>query len=257
MSQERLPVVFFGHGSPMNALGGRYAETWATMGQALSRPNAVLMVSAHWYVEGVAVTAMEAPRTIHDFYGFPEELYKVSYPAPGDQALAVRTAGLIAPEPVDFDLEWGLDHGAWSVLMHVWPDADVPVVQLSIDSRRAPEFHFEIGKRLRPLRDEGVMIAGSGDVVHNLRAARPGAPALDWAVRFDEFVHRMLEDGPRDSLIDYPALGDDAALSVPTPDHYLPLLYVLGASDPDEPVQFFNDEIDLGAISMMSAVIGE
>ncbi len=256
MSEQRLPVVFFGHGSPMNALGGRYAEVWAKMGESLPKPSAILMVSAHWYVEGVAVTAMETPRTIHDFYGFPDELYKIAYPAPGEPALAVRAAGLIAPEPVAFDLEWGLDHGTWSVLTHLYPEADVPVVQLSIDSRRAPAFHFEIGRRLQPLRDEGVLIAGSGDVVHNLRATRVGALAHDWAVRFDDFVRRTLENGPREALIDYLALGEDAALSVPTPEHYLPLLYVLGAADADEPVHFYNDEIDLGAISMMSAVIG-
>lgn len=256
MSEQRLPVVFFGHGSPMNALGGCYAEVWAKMGESLPKPSAILMVSAHWYVEGVAVTAMETPRTIHDFYSFPDELYKISYPAPGEPALAVRAAGLIAPEPVAFDLEWGLDHGTWSVLTHLYPEADVPVVQLSIDSRRAPAFHFEIGRRLQPLRDEGVLIAGSGDVVHNLRATRVGALAHDWAVRFDDFVRRTLENGPREALIDYLALGEDAALSVPTPEHYLPLLYVLGAADADEPVHFYNDEIDLGAISMMSAVIG-
>ena len=210
MSEQRLPVVFFGHGSPMNALGGCYAEVWAKMGESLPKPSAILMVSAHWYVEGVAVTAMETPRTIHDFYSFPDELYKISYPAPGEPALAVRAAGLIAPEPVAFDLEWGLDHGTWSVLTHLYPEADVPVVQLSIDSRRAPAFHFEIGRRLQPLRDEGVLIAGSGDVVHNLRATRVGALAHDWAVRFDDFVRRTLENGPREALIDY--LADAGAL---------------------------------------------
>jgi 4,5-DOPA dioxygenase extradiol len=255
---RRLPVAFFGHGSPMNALGGRYADAWAKIGQILPRPRAVLMVSAHWYTTGVAVTAMPAPRTIHDFNGFPESLYAVDYPAPGDPALAVRAAGLIAPEPVAFDLEWGLDHGAWSVLMHAFPKADIPVVQLSIDRTRPPAFHFELGKRLRPLRDEGVLIAGSGDVVHNLRASTiaGGVPPIGWALRFDDFVRRTLESGPRETLIDYPALGDDAILAIPTPEHFLPLLYVLGAADDDEPAQVFSDEIDLGAISMMSAVIG-
>lgn len=256
MSDERLPVVFFGHGSPMNALGGRYAETWAAMGMAIPKPRAILMVSAHWFVEDVAVTAMERPRTIHDFNGFPDELYQIGYPAPGDPALAVRASGLIAPEPVTFDQDWGLDHGTWSVLMHAYPAADIPVVQLSIDRTRPPEFHFDLGRRLSPLRDEGVLIAGSGDVVHNLRAATGGCAPFDWAERFEAVVRRGLEDGPRETLINYPALGEDAMLSVPTPEHFLPLLYVLGASEADEPVRFYNDEIDLGAVSMMSAVIG-
>ncbi|HEY1414275.1 MAG TPA: 4,5-DOPA dioxygenase extradiol [Caulobacteraceae bacterium] len=257
MSAERLPIVFFGHGSPMNALGGRYAETWAAMAEAMPRPRSILMISAHWFVEGVAVTAMEAPKTIHDFGGFPDELYRIRYPAPGDLALAVRVSGLIAPEPVAFDQDWGLDHGTWSVLMHAYPGADIPVVQLSIDRTRPPDFHFEIGRRLKPLRDEGVLIAGSGDVVHNLGAAsRDGAPPHDWAERFDALVRHSLEAGPREALVDYPALGEDAMLSIPTPEHYLPMLYVLGASEADEPVRVYNDEIDLAAVSMMSAVIG-
>jgi 4,5-DOPA dioxygenase extradiol len=259
MSEGRLPVVFLGHGSPMNALGGRFAETWAQMGRDLPRPKAILIISAHWYIEAVAVTVMAAPRTIHDFHGFPEDLYRIQYSAPGDPRLALRVAGLIAPEPASSDQEWGLDHGTWSVLMHVYPDADIPVVQLSIDRTRPLAFHYDIGKRLKPLRDEGVLIAGSGDVVHNLRASRIGGgmPPHDWAVRFNDSVRRTLETGPRESLIGYPGLGEDAALSIPTPEHYLPLLYVLGASDDDEPARFYNDEIDLGAISMLSAVIGQ
>ena len=257
MSDERLPVVFFGHGSPMNALGGRYAETWALMGEAGPRPRAILMISAHWFIDEVAVTAMEAPRTIHDFNTFPDELYRITYPAPGDPALAVRASGLIAPGPVAFDHDWGLDHGTWSVLMHVYPAADIPVVQFSIDRTRPPEFHFELGQRLKPLRDEGVLIAGSGDVVHNLRAAKSGAAdPYDWAERFASLVRQSLKSGPREPLVDYPALGEDAMLSIPTPEHYLPLLYVLGASEADEPIVLYNDEIDLAAISMMSAVIG-
>src|SRR5579863_8653451 len=222
MSVARLPVIFFGHGSPMNALGGRYADVWRAMGAASPKPRAILMISAHWYVDGSAVTAMAAPRTIHDFSGFPEDLYRIRYPAPGDRALAARVAELIAPEPVAFDEDWGLDHGTWSVLIHVYPKADIPVVQLSIDRRQPPSFHYDIGRRLAPLRDEGVLIAGSGDVVHNLRAARLGGGVTphDWAVRFDNFVCRTLEHGPRETLVDYPALGQDAMLSIPTPDHY-------------------------------------
>lgn len=250
--------MFLGHGSPMNALGGRYADVWRAMGRALPRPRAVLMVSAHWYVEGLAVTAMPRPRTIHDFYGFPEALYGLSYPAPGDPELAARVGRLLAPLDVAMDLEWGLDHGAWSVLTHVFPDAETPVVQLSIDRTQPPAFHFDIGRRLSALRDDGVLIAGSGDIVHNLRASRlaEGVPPHPWAVRFSAQARAMLERGEWRRLIDYSALGEEAALSVPTPDHYLPLLYVLGASEPGEEITFHNDEVELGAVSMTSFVVG-
>jgi 4,5-DOPA dioxygenase extradiol len=254
----RQPVVFLGHGSPMNALGGPYAEGWRRLGEQLEKPKAVLVVSAHWYIEGIAVTAMPRPRTIHDFGGFPAPLYEVQYPAPGHPALAGRVAELLAPLPVSLDQEWGLDHGAWSVLMHVFPDADVPVLQLSIDERQPPRFHYDLGARLRPLRDEGVLVAGSGDVVHNLRAARLTAETqpYDWAARFETLTREALEAGRWGDLIDYPALGDDAHLSIPTPEHYLPLLYVLGAAEPGERVDLFNDAIELGSISMLSVVIG-
>jgi 4,5-DOPA dioxygenase extradiol len=254
----RLPAIFFGHGSPMEALGGRFADAWRRLGASLPRPRAVLMVSAHWYIGEVAVTAMERPRTIHDFGGFPEALYQVSYPAPGDAWLVDRTIAALAPTPVRRDQAWGLDHGTWSVLRHVWPHADVPVVQLSIDRTQPPQFHFELGRRLRALRDEGVLVAGSGDVVHNLPAAirRPDAPAYDWAVRFNDEVRRIIAGGDRDSLIDYAALGPDALASAPTPDHYLPLLYVLGAAHEGEPADFFTDEIELGSISMMGVTFG-
>jgi 4,5-DOPA dioxygenase extradiol len=254
----RQPVVFLGHGSPMNALGGPYAEGWRALGERLAKPKAVLMISAHWYIEGVAVTAMARPRTIHDFGGFPAPLYEIQYPAPGDPALAQRVAGLLAPLPVSLDHEWGLDHGAWSVLMHVFPRADVPVLQLAIDERQPPRFHHDLGARLAPLRDEGVLIVGSGDVVHNLRAARlaAGAKPYDWATRFETFVREAIAAGRFESLIDYATLGEDARLSIPTPEHYLPLLYVLGAAEQGETTAFLNQGVDLGAISMLSAVIG-
>jgi 4,5-DOPA dioxygenase extradiol len=243
----------------MNGLGGRYADAWRELGASLPRPKAVLMVSAHWYVNQTAVTAMERPRTIHDFGGFPAPLYDLVYPAPGDPALAARVAEILSPLPVVEDHDWGLDHGAWSVLLHIWPKADVPVVQLSIDRTRPPSFHYEAGRRLRGLRDEGVLIAGSGDVVHNLRAVNftEGAAPYDWATRFDALVRGRIRDGDRESLIDYPFLGEDAQRSIPTPDHYLPLLYVLGAAYDDEPVAFFNDEIDLASVSMLGVVFGE
>jgi 4,5-DOPA dioxygenase extradiol len=255
---SRLPTIFFGHGSPMETLGGRYAETWRQLGATLPRPKAVLMVSAHWYTRGTAVTSMAVPRTIHDFQGFPEELHRVTYPAPGDPALAERVAGLLAPIEVARDQDWGLDHGTWSVLRHLIPDASVPVVQLSIDGTKPARYHHEVGRRLRPLRDEGVLIAGSGDVVHNLRAARrgDGVAPYDWALRFNRFVRQTIGDGNWQPLIDYAALGEDAMLSAPTPEHYLPLLYVLGAAHEDEPRGFFNDDIALGSVSMLGVTIG-
>jgi 4,5-DOPA dioxygenase extradiol len=257
----RLPAVFLGHGNPMNALQeNAWTRAWAALGAGLGpRPRAVLAISAHWYIPGTAVTAMAAPRTIHDFGGFPRELFAMRYPAPGDPALAAQVAGLLAPLQVEADQSWGLDHGTWSVLCHVFPQADVPVVQLSIDETRPPAFHYELGTRLRPLRDEGVLIVGSGDVVHNLEAyawgRRPAQP-YDWALRFESTVRERLMKGDRATLVDYPALGEDALLSVPTPEHYLPLVYVLGASEPQEAVTFPTEGIDGGSVSMLAVRCG-
>jgi 4,5-DOPA dioxygenase extradiol len=245
----------------MNALSeNAWTRGWRALGAALvGGPRAVLAVSAHWYVPYTAVTAMPAPRTIHDFGGFPRELFEVRYPAPGDPALAKRVADLLAPLPVEADQSWGLDHGTWSVLCHVFPQADVPVVQLSIDETRPPAFHYELGSRLRPLRDEGVLIVGSGDVVHNLEAyawgGRPAQP-YDWALRFERKVREHLVAGDHARLSDYAALGPDALLSVPTPEHYLPLLYVLGASRPGEAVTFPIEGIDGGSVSMLAVRFG-
>jgi 4,5-DOPA dioxygenase extradiol len=257
----RLPAIFLGHGNPMNALEeNAWTRAWAALGAGLApRPRAVLAISAHWYRPGTAVTAMTAPRTIHDFGGFPRELFAMRYPAPGDPALAARVAELLAPLSVGADQSWGLDHGTWSVLCHVFPRADVPVVQLSIDETRPPAFHYEIGTRLRLLRDEGVLIVGSGDVVHNLEAyawgRRPAQP-YDWALRFESTVRERLTTGDRTTLIDYTALGEDALLSVPTPEHYLPLLYVLGASVAEEFVTFPTEGIDGGSVSMLAVRFG-
>ena len=256
----RLPAVFLGHGNPMNALqANAWTRAWAALGAALPRPRAVLAISAHWYVAATAVTAMRTPRTIHDFGGFPRELFEVSYPAPGDAALAVRVQQLLAPLPVLADHAWGLDHGTWSVLRHMFPHADVPAVQLSIDETQPPAFHHEIGVRLRPLREEGVLIAGSGDVVHNLHAYAWGRHAqqpYEWALRFEARVRAYLEAGDHAPLIDYPDLGDDALLAVPTPEHYLPLLYVLGASWPGEAVDFPVAGMDGGSVSMLAVRFG-
>ena len=242
----------------MEALGGRYSRAWREIGTRLPRPKAVLMISAHWFIDSVAVTAMRTPRTIHDFYGFPEPLYQIQYPAAGEPWLAERVAYALAPIDVAGDEDWGLDHGVWSVLRHVFPDADIPVVQLSIDRTKPPQFHFDLGRRLRAIRDEGVLIAGSGNIVHNLRAAsfEQSARPLDWALRFNAFAKAAIADGRWDTLIDYQGLGADARQSIPTPDHYLPLLYVLGAAYGDEPVSFFNDEIALSSIGMLGVSIG-
>lgn len=257
MSSTAMPAIFFGHGNPMNAIADNaYARKWNAVGRGLRRPKAVLVISAHWYVEYTAVTAMDAPRTIHDFGGFPRELFEVSYPAPGDPALAERIRDLLAPvSPVILDAEWGLDHGAWSVLAHLFPAADVPVVQLSIDETKPPQFHFDLAKRLAPLREEDVLILGSGNIVHNLHAyawGRHPAEPFEWARRFDARVRELLlarDDAP---LVDYESLGRDALLSAPTPDHYLPLLYVLGVRRDEDTITFPIEGIDGGSVSMLS-----
>ena len=255
-----MPVVFFGHGNPMNALlDNEFSAAWKTVGRALPRPTAVLCVSAHWYIEGTAVTAMPMPRTIHDFGGFPEELFAVEYPAAGAPALAERVRDLLAPVPVAMDRSWGLDHGTWSVLTHVFPDADVPVVQLSIDRDQEPDFHYRLGRALAPLRDEGVLVIGSGNIVHNLHAyawGRHCPEPLDWAARFDTLARELIERGDDAALVAYEALGADARLSIPTPEHYLPLLYVLGARRADDAVSFPVAGIDGGSVSMLSVQLG-
>lgn len=255
-----MPVAFFGHGSPMNALAeNRYTEAWRAIGRRLPRPRAILFVSAHWTAPGIAVTAGERPRTIHDFYGFPPALYQIEYPAPGDPALAARVAALLAPDAVRADREWGLDHGSWGVLRFAYPEADVPVVQLSFDDRLPAERHYALGRRLAPLRDEGVLVAASGNVVHNLRVMNraPEAAPFDWAERFNARVRASLERGEHAALLRLQEGGDeDARRSVPTPEHYLPLLYCLGAVDSGEPLWIPADGVDLGAVSMLCAVFG-
>ncbi|MBL8549277.1 MAG: 4,5-DOPA dioxygenase extradiol [Hyphomonadaceae bacterium] len=248
----KQPAVFFGHGTPTNALGGPYADEWRALGASLPRPKAILCVSAHWYVPALAVTATQAPRTIHDFYGFPPELYQIFYPAPGAPWLAERVSALTGAA---LDEAWGLDHGSWSVLKHVFPEADVPVIQLSIDTRADAPTHVELGRKLAVLRAEGVMIMGSGDVVHNLRAMRrEGGPPFDWAQRFHDRVKSALE-AHDDAFLAAPQ-GEDAALSIPTPEHYLPLLYVLGARGENEAPHFFTDRIDLASVSMLGVRFG-
>ena len=255
-----MPAIFFGHGNPMNALQNNdWTEGWSNIGRTIRRPRAILCVSAHWYLPATLVTAMTAPRTIHDFGGFPRELYQVQYPAPGDPQLASRIYELLSPISIGLDDSWGLDHGTWSVLNHVYPDADVPVVQLSIDEGQPPAFHFELGQRLAPLRDEGVLIAGSGNIVHNLHAYAWGKhipDPYDWAVRFETVARDLLISCEFEPLVNYETLGRDALLSIPTPEHYLPLLYVLGARRKDETVTFPVDGVDGGSVSMLSVQVG-
>ena len=255
-----MPAIFFGHGNPMNAIGHNgYTEAWQRIGEQTLRPKAVLSISAHWYVPQTGVTISTNPRTIHDFGGFPRELYQVQYPAPGDPALARHVQQLLAPLDVRLDDSWGLDHGTWSVLKHVYPAADIPVVQLSIDETRPASFHFELARKLAPLRDEGVLIAGSGNIVHNLHTyawGRHPQEPYDWALRFEAMAREMMQTGEFASLINYEKLGRDAALSIPTPDHYLPLLYVLATKQQRESVRFPIEGVDGGSISMLAVQVG-
>jgi 4,5-DOPA dioxygenase extradiol len=254
-----MPAVFFGHGSPMNTLEhNRYTEAWRRLGESVPKPKAILAISAHWYTRGTAVTAMDRPRTIHDFGGFPQELFEVQYPAPGDPMFAERVRQLLAPIEVTLDNSWGLDHGTWSVLVHAFPRVDVPVVQLSIDGTRPPRFHYELAQMLAPLRDQGVLIVGSGNVVHNLERIQwtEDAKPYDWAVRFNDTVRGFLAAHEHGSLIDYLSLGEDARLSVPTPEHYLPLLYIIALQSGHEGISLPIDGIEYGSIGMLTAVVG-
>jgi 4,5-DOPA dioxygenase extradiol len=255
----KLPALFLAHGSPMNAIeDNAFTRALAALGARLPRPKAVLCVSAHWLTRGTAVTGMAKPRTIHDFGGFPEALYAVRYPAPGSPALAARVRELLGPATAIDEDEWGLDHGAWSVLRHLFPKADVPVVQLGIDYAAPAKRHFALGQALRPLRDEGVLIAGSGNVVHNLRriVMDEDAPAADWAVAFAEHVKERALARDFVALLADPASAPGGSESVPTPDHYDPLLYALGAAEPSETPTVLFDAVQNGSLSMLSLGIG-
>jgi 4,5-DOPA dioxygenase extradiol len=255
-----FPAVFFGHGNPMNALQNNlYTDAWRRIGEGMPKPRAILAISAHWSVPITAVTISAAPRTIHDFGGFPPELYRVQYPAPGDPDLAARVRKMLAPLPVAFDDSWGLDHGTWSVLTHVYPHANIPVVQLSINDTQPASAHFEIGRRLAGLRGEGVLIAGSGSLVHNLHTyawGRHKAEPYDWATRFENTARDLMLAQDYAPLIEYESLGRDAMLSIPTPEHYLPLLYVLGARQSSDTIAFPVEGVDGGSISMLAVKIG-
>lgn len=261
-STEKMPVLFLGHGSPMNAIEeNQFVQGFRDAAKKIPKPNAILCVSAHWYTEGTFVTAMDMPKTIHDFYGFPQPLFDVQYPAPGNPALAHETAELLMPVEVGEDHSWGLDHGAWSVIKHMYPEADIPVIQLSIDYTKPPQYHFELAQKLSKLREKGILIIGSGNIVHNLRMIDwknidvVGA-GWDWAIEAREKTNNWLLDGDFNNLIDYKKMGTELQYAIPTPDHFLPLIYTLGLKEKSEELSLFNDELIGGSLSMTSVRIG-
>jgi len=256
-TSEPLPALFIGHGSPLNAIeDNQFSRAWAAAGRALPTPRAILCISAHWETSGSQVTAMPQPRTIYDFYGFPQALYEVTYPAPGAPDLARLVQATVTAPPVQLDQSWGLDHGTWSVLRRLFPAADIPVIQFSLDRSLAPQAHYDLGRQLRGLRRRGVLIVGSGNIVHNLRRINWAGGAFDWALEFDDTMRRLILAGDHAAIIDYPRHGQAARLAVPTNEHFLPLLYILALQEKDEPARFFADEVAFGSISMRSVRIG-
>jgi 4,5-DOPA dioxygenase extradiol len=255
---EKTPVLFIGHGSPINGIeDNEFSKRWNDLGKQLSLPAAVLCISAHWYTRGTFLTAMNQPRTIHDFYGFPQELFNVQYPAPGNPGLAQQTANLVKQTNVVLDHEWGLDHGCWSVVRQMYPEANIPVLQLSIDGTKPAAWHYELAKELTVLRSKGVLIIGSGNMVHNLQMVDWKNPegGYDWAEEANRKFKQQIESGNYAKLQNYSELGTAVKLSIPTPDHYLPLMYVLGLKEKHEEVKFFNDKVVMGSVSMTSIKI--
>lgn len=258
----KLPVLFIGHGSPMNGIEDNiFSQTWAKMGKDIPKPKAVLVISAHWLTRGTHITAMNHPKTIHDFGGFPQALFDVQYQAPGNPELAKATADLITSTQVGLDHDWGLDHGTWTVVRHMYPDADIPVLQLSIDYNKPPQYHYDLAKQLASLRKKGVLIIGSGNMVHNLRMVAWDKLAepeygYDWAVEMNTLFKDKITDVDHKALIDYEKLNKAAKLAIPTPDHYYPLLYTLGLQDNKDATSFFNDKAVGGSLTMTSVKIG-
>ncbi|MBQ0152354.1 MAG: 4,5-DOPA dioxygenase extradiol [Chryseobacterium sp.] len=259
---QRMPVLFLGHGSPMNAIDeNQFVQGFRDKAKEIHTPNAILCVSAHWFTEGTMVTAMDMPQTIHDFGGFPKALFDVEYPAPGSPSLAKETAALLSPTWVEEDHNWGLDHGAWSVIKHMYPEANIPVIQLSIDYTKPPQYHYNLAKRLNKLRHKGILIIGSGNIVHNLRLIdwqniNTIGAGWDWAIEAREKTNNWLLDGNFQNLIDYHKQGTSLQYAVPSPDHYLPLIYSLGLKDKFDQLSLFNDELIGGSLSMTSVRIG-
>jgi 4,5-DOPA dioxygenase extradiol len=256
------PVLFIGHGSPMNGIeDNQFSRNWIKFGNEIPKPKAVLVISAHWLTNGTKVTAMENPKTIHDFGGFPQELFDVQYPAKGNLELARETANLIQSTPVDLDHDWGLDHGTWTVVRHMYPNADIPVLQLSIDYSKPPQYHFDLAKQLKTLRKKGVLIIGSGNMVHNLRMVawdklQEPEFGFDWAIEMNSIFKEKIGNRDFQSLINYEKLNAAAKLAIPTPDHYYPLLYSIALQDDKEEVSFFNDKAVGGSLTMTSVKFG-
>lgn len=259
---EKMPVLFLGHGSPMNAIEeNEFVEGFRKIGKTIPKPNAILCVSAHWETKGTFVTAMQNPPTIHDFGGFPQALFDVQYPAPGSPELAKETQQLITTTSVGLDESWGLDHGAWSVIKHLYPDASIPVVQLSLDYYQGPNYHYELARELQALRKKGILIIGSGNMVHNLRMVawnRLSEPeyGYDWALETDAKMKAFILDRNHKALIDFRSQGKGFELAIPTPEHYLPLLYTLALQDKNEKIEIFNDKAVGGSLTMTSVKIG-
>lgn len=257
----QMPVLFLGHGSPMNAIEeNEFVRGWRNVGASLPRPNAILCISAHWETRGTYVTAMEKPPTIHDFGGFPDELFAVEYPAPGSPQLALETKNIIKKTEVGLDEKWGLDHGAWSVIKHLFPNADIPVIQMSLDYYQPAKYHYELAQELSSLRKKGVLIIGSGNIVHNLGMVawdkiKEPEYGYDWALQANATLKNLILNNDHQQLINYKALGKEIALAAPSPDHYLPLLYSLALKEEKEKVTLFNDKTIMGSISMTSILI--
>jgi 4,5-DOPA dioxygenase extradiol len=258
---EKHPVIFMGHGSPMNGIeDNTFSKRWKEMGNEISSPKAVLCISAHWLTNGTKITAMNQPQTIHDFGGFPQALFDVQYPAPGNPNLAAETAKMIKKTSVVLDHEWGLDHGTWSVVKHMYPLANIPVLQLSIDYNQPLQYHYELAKELSDLRKKGVLIIGSGNMIHNLRMVawdKMNVPnyGFDWAIEMNTTFKKYITDKNHQVLIDYQKMGPSAMLAIPTPDHYIPLIYALALQDKEDDVTFFNDELVAGSLNMTSVFI--
>ena len=261
MKQKLMPVLFIGHGSPMNAIeNNEFTQNFIKIAKEIDRPKAIVCISAHWFTNGTKITSMDKPKTIHDFYGFPEELYNIDYPAIGDAKLAKEVKELLDGIKVELDTEWGLDHGAWSVLIHMYPNADIPVIQLSINYNEPASYHYALAKKLLSLREKGVLILGSGNIVHNLniidfRHIDTRDYGYEWARKAKDIINKSIINGDFDSLVNYKD-NHDLDLAIPTPEHFLPLIYILGLKQEDEKIEFFNDILVGGSLSMTSMRIG-